>query len=174
MDQLIAQFWQLGTLYLCFAVIISTFFVRRIVEMIVPSAKKAADENDPKVTYKTKFAAWWNGVILYALPVLAGIGFAMGWQSYFCAGDAAESLKDAGMFGAIIGWFSSFLYKVVRKTLKKKTGIDPIPGPIDPATSDSEKPPAKEEESDEEESESDEKKDEKGSEDSKEKKAEKE
>lgn len=140
MDQLIAQFWQLGTLYLCFAVIISTFFVRRIVEFSVPSAKKQGDENDGTLTYKTKFAVWWNGVILYALPVLAGVGFALGWQSFFCSGDAAQSLKDAGMFGAIVGWFSSFLYKVVRKTLKKKTGIDPIPGPIDPTEPDSEPP----------------------------------
>lgn len=147
MDQLIAQFWHLGTLYLGCAIIIVTFFARRIVELSVPSLKKQAHENDKKLTYKTKAAEWWNGVVLYALPVIAGIAGAMVWQDFFCSGAAAESLKDAGMFGAIIGWFSSFLYKVIRKTLKKKTGIDPVPGPID--VTDSEPPEAKDDDEDE-------------------------
>ena len=132
MDQLIAHFWHLGTFYLGIAVVIVTFFTRRIVEQVVPSLKKQADENDEKPIYKTKLAEWWNKVLLYLIPVVAGVLGAIFWQDFFCSGVAAESLKDAGMFGAIMGWFSSFLYKVVRKTLKKKTGIDPIPGPIDP------------------------------------------
>ena len=101
MDQLIAQFWHLGTLYLGIAVVITTFFVRRIVEQAAPSLKKAAPENDPKLTYKTKLAEWWNGVILYALPVIAGILGATVWRSYFCP--EGMDGKDAVMFGTIIG-----------------------------------------------------------------------
>jgi hypothetical protein len=162
MDQLIAQFWHRGTLYLGVAVVIVTFFARRIVELAAPSLKKQADENDEKPTYKTKMAEWWNGVILYAIPVVAGILGAVFWRSYFCAD--VESLKDAGMFGAIVGWFSSFLYKVIRKTLKKKTGIDPIPGPIDPTESD---PPPKSDDDDEEDEPEDEKSEDKDDEDEK-------
>ena len=155
MDQLIAQFWHLGTLYLGIAVVIVTFFVRRIVEQAAPSLKKAAHENDPKPTYKTKLAEWWNGVILYALPVIAGILGATVWRSYFCP--EGMDGKDAVMFGTIIGWFSSFLYKVVRKTLKKKTGIDPIPGPIDPTEADSEDKPEDKEDEESEDKESEDK-----------------
>jgi hypothetical protein len=143
MNQLIAQFWQLGTFYLGIAVVIATFFVRRIVEQAIPSIKKAAHENDPKPTYKTKLAEWWNKVLLYLIPVVVGILGAIFWQDFFCSGEASENLKDAGMFGAIMGWFSSFLYKVVRKTLYKRTGIDPIPGPLDPTEKDSDPPPSK-------------------------------
>lgn len=137
MDQLKAQFWQLGTLYLAAIVVIVTFFIRRVVEEALPWLKKVADESDPKPIYKNKLSEWWNAVILYLLPVATGATGAACFPSYFASGKAAESTGNAIMFGMVIGWCSSFLYKVIRKGLKKKTGIDLTPGPIDPTAKDS-------------------------------------
>jgi len=129
MDQAVTALLKLESVYLAVAVVIVTFFVRRIVETAVPSAKKKADENAAGITYETSFARWWNSVILYAIPVVAGSGMAMaavasGWEML-----PVSTLGGAAISGGIVGWFSSFLYKVFRKVLKQRTGIDPIPGP---------------------------------------------
>jgi hypothetical protein len=150
MDQLFDQLLRRETIYLAFFVVIVTFFIRRIVETAVPSAKGV--ENGHKgATYKTKFGLWWNSVILYAIPVLLGAGVAI---LAFGSDYLPEDLKTragAGMWGAVIGWCSSFIYKVTRKFLKKKTGVDLTPGPAEPDKKDSEKPPAKDDDEDEEE-----------------------
>lgn len=117
---------QKGALLLGVLVVIITFFIRRVVETALPNLKKKADENSPQVTYLTEFARWWNSVILYALPVVTGSALAIVKPDWFLPESATKG--DAFLYGMIIGWFSSFLYKVVRKTLKARTGIDPVPG----------------------------------------------
>ncbi len=129
MDQVVDQFFSYGTLGLGIAVVILTFFARRIVETAVPSAKKAKDENEDGLTYTTRFSVWWNGVILYAIPVVGGAGLgAAAVAAQWSLTSAVTTVGGGAIYGSIVGWFSSFLYKVVRKTLKAKTGIDPIPG----------------------------------------------
>jgi hypothetical protein len=141
MDQAINQFWHWGTVGLAVLVVIGTFFVRRIIETAVPSVKAQKDG-----TYKTKFALWWNSVLLYSIPIVVGAG--LGLVGSYYEGSLPESIKThvGGLFfGVIIGWFSSFIYKVLRKVLKKKTGIDPGMGPVtDPS------PPPKDEDDKEE------------------------
>lgn len=146
MDQAVKQLFTWGSLYLAVAVVIVTFFVRRIVETAIPSAKKKADENSPKVTYETKFARWWNQVILYAIPVVGGGLLAMAATAAHWNLLSVDTLGGSAIYGAIVGWFSSFLYQVFRRTLKKETGIDPIPGPSDDITVTVEEKPAKPEE----------------------------
>jgi len=123
MDNAIANFLQFGTLILACAVFIVTFFVRKIVETAVPSVKKQADENSPNKTYTTGFSVWWNQVILYAIPVVIGCLFGLFNAPFMFAGDI-KTMSGRIIFGGVIGWFSSFLYKVVRKMIIKKTGID--------------------------------------------------
>lgn len=129
MDQAVTQLLTWGSVYLAVAVVIVTFFVRRIVETAVPSAKKKADENEAGVTYETTFARWWNNVILYAVPVLTGSLLALAETALEWGWLAPQSLSGAFLYGGIVGWFSSFLYKVFRKVLKARTGVDPVPGP---------------------------------------------
>lgn len=129
MDNAIANFLQFGTLVLACAVFILTFFVRRIVETAVPSVKKQADENAKAVTYKTTFARWWNSVILYAIPVVIGSLIGLVNISFIFTGDI-KTISGRMIFGGVVGWFSSFLYKVVRKMIIKKTGVDGSDLPI--------------------------------------------
>jgi len=147
MEQLYEQLVRRETLILAFVIVIATFFVRRIVETAVPSCKGKKDG-----AYKTKFGLWWNSVILYAIPVVLGIGVAIwAFSASVLPGDF-KTTAGAGMWGAIVGWCSSFGYKVVRKFLKSKTGVDLIPGPTDP-TKDSEEPLAKDDDDDDDEEE---------------------
>jgi hypothetical protein len=125
MDQAVNQFFTAGTAVLALSVVIFTFFIRRIVETAVPSVKKAADENQPAVTYKTQFARWWNQVILYAIPVVVGAGIGLLHVPYlFSVEGIGDSASSRVFFGGVVGWLSSYVYKIIRMTLKKKTGID--------------------------------------------------
>lgn len=128
MEQAADFLLQKGTLLLGVLVVIITFFIRLVAETAAPSLKKKADENSPEITYATPFARWWNSVILYALPVMIGGGLAMWKIAWFLPESASRS--DGLLMGIVVGWFSSFMYKVVRKVLKARTGIDPVPGPV--------------------------------------------
>jgi len=118
-----------GTAVLALSIVIVTFFVRRIVETAVPTAKKQNDENHPGITYMTTFARWWNSVILYAIPVV--VGGAIGWAHvpYLFSVEGLDTVSSRIFFGGVVGWLSSFFYKVIRMTLKKKTGVDINPTP---------------------------------------------
>jgi hypothetical protein len=143
MDQLYEQLISRETLILGFTVFIVTFFIRRIVETAVPSCK--GKDGAP---YKTKFGLWWNSVILYAIPVVLGSALAIwAFTAEVLQGDF-KTIPGAGMWGAIVGWCSSFTYKFVRKFIKKKTGVDITPTLSDP-TKDSD-PPEKKPEIDDE------------------------
>lgn len=125
-----------GTYVLGIFIFILTFFSRKIIESINPSLKKVADVNDPSVTYLTTASRWWNEVVLYVLPVIYGM--AAGWlkSDFFFNGIGDKGGKV--MFGAVVGWFASFLYKLLRKLVKQKLGLDIIP---DPSAGGSEPPP---------------------------------
>ena len=132
MDQAISQFLQPGTLALAVAVFILTFLIRRVVETAVPTLKKQSDENHPKVTYATGFARWYQQVILYAIPV--AVGTCLGaLQIQYVTPSEVSTVGGGMVFGAVVGWFSSFLYKIVRRALVQKAGVDvDIKDPIDP------------------------------------------
>jgi hypothetical protein len=146
MDQLFEQLLSRETIYLAFVVVIGTFFVRRIVETAVPSCKDKANGKLGS-EYKTKFGLWWNSVLLYAIPVAIGSLVAILAFGSDYLPDDLKTRTGAGLWGGVIGWCSSFIYKVVRKFLLKKTGVDLTPGPADPTKKkDSDKPPAKDDE----------------------------
>ncbi len=130
MDQFFEQLFRRETIYLVFIVIIGTFFIRRIVETAMPSIKGHINGQLGE-TYKTKLGLWWNSVILYALPVVLGALIALIAFKEIVP-DNISTRPGAAAWGAIIGWCSSFIYKVVRKFLKKKTGVDLTPGPANP------------------------------------------
>jgi len=130
MEEITSQILRPGTFAVAVAVFIVTWFIRKVVEGVWPHLRKNGDENEVKMTYITPFARWWNTVILYAIPVVLG-GLIGLLPSQFLHGD----IKDIGgrlLFQAGVGWFSSFMYKVLRKLILKKTGVDISPGSIKP------------------------------------------
>jgi hypothetical protein len=135
MEQITSQIFRPGTFSVAVAVVVLTFFVRRIVETIWRDLKKQASANSPNITYKSNMAIWWNTVILYAIPVFLG-ALASFIPSDFLHGD----IKDLGgkiLFQGGVGWFASFLYKILRKLILKETGVDIqpeslMPGPLGP------------------------------------------
>lgn len=130
MDSAYAQLLTKDAFIAAILVVIGTFFVRKIVETAVPSAK---GEDTPKGSvYKTRFGLWWNSVILYAIPVVfgAGVGALGKWTNYLVP-EGMTTMGGAILWGVVVGWFSSFLYKVARKLLKDKTGVELPAGPGD-------------------------------------------
>lgn len=112
-----------GTYVLAIAVFVLTFFTRKIVEISWPSLRKQADANSPDLTYLTSASRWWNEVILYAIPVAYG-GAACVVQSAFLFEGIDGGAKF--MYGAGVGWFSSFLYKALKKAIKNKVDIKEV------------------------------------------------
>lgn len=109
-----------GTYILAVAVFVLTFFTRKLVELSWPTLKKQADANSPNVTYLTSGSRWWNEVILYAVPVVYGALTAFS-SSPTLYGGLDGSAKV--MFGAGVGWFSSFLYKGLKRAIAGKLNL---------------------------------------------------
>jgi len=125
MEQITSQILRPGTFALAVAVFIATFFIRRIVEILRPGLK------NPKGTgaYASKSQMWWNSVIIYAVPVVLGGLFSLS-KSTWLFGEI-DTLGGKVMFGAGVGWFSSFLYKILKKVILKETGVE-LPGESEP------------------------------------------
>lgn len=124
MDNAVDLLLRQGTVALAVVVVIGTFFVRRIVETAVPSIKQKAHENSPEVTYPTKLSEWWNKVILYSVP--PGLGGLLGIFSIPFIFSPTDFTTMGGriIFGVGVGWFSSFIYKVLKKMISKTTGVE--------------------------------------------------
>jgi hypothetical protein len=125
MDNALDQLLTFGTMVFAVSIVIVTFFVRRIVETAWPVLRKQADENDPAITYSSSAARWYQTVVLYAIPVVAGGLIGLIKIPYFFP----ETVQTAGgrlFFGGVVGWFSSAVYKVVKRMLAKR-GVD-LPG----------------------------------------------
>lgn len=129
MDSALDQLFTLGTAIFAVSIVIVTFFIRRIVETQWPSLRKKADENVPATTYSTRFARWYQTVILYAIPVVAGALLGLLKITYFFP-ESVQTASGRLFYGGVVGWFSSALYKVVKKALASK-GID-LPGSMIP------------------------------------------
>ena len=127
MDEAVSHLLSTGAMILGMLTFIGTFLLRRIVETAVPSAKKKADANEAGITYMTGFSRWWNEVILYALPAIVGACIGIANIEMIFTEVGFNSLSGRVVFGGVVGFFSGFIYKVVRKILKKTTGVDFAP-----------------------------------------------
>lgn len=123
---IIALLTRSGTYVLAMAVFILTWFARVLVENTWPTLKKQADANARAATYLTKGSRWWNEVVLYIIPVFIGGLFGLFLKSEFFFGDIKE-VSTRVTLGGVVGWLASFLYKILRKAIKQKTGVDILP-----------------------------------------------
>jgi|SRR5688572_1022626 len=126
MDDALNQLLNFGTLIFAVSVVILTFFVRRVIETAWPQLRKQADENAPAVSYSTSAARWYQQVWLYVIPVTAGGLIGLLKIPYFFP-NSVETAEGRVFFGGVVGWFSSAIYKVVKRLLAQK-GIE-IPSP---------------------------------------------
>lgn len=117
MDQVAESLFSLVVVVVGLSSWAGTFLARKIVETAVPSAKKQSDANDPKKSYLTAFSRWWNECILYTLPVIIGMITSLCYP---------QDLKTSGklVLGALVGFFSAYVYKIVKKVISKKFDVD--------------------------------------------------
>ena len=125
MDEAVEQLLKFGTLVYAVSIVIVTFFIRRTLETKWPDLRKKADENAPAITYSSSVARWYQQVFLYAIPVV--VGMSMGLLDVPFFPETITTMSGRICFGAVVGWLSSAVYKVVKKTLAKR-GID-LPSP---------------------------------------------
>lgn len=122
MDEAFKDFFGVHTVVFAAVCWIGTFLIRRIVETTWPSLKKAASEMAEAATYKTSMACWWNQVILYFVPVVLGATASTLATMYpFPAG--IQSVSGRLFFGIVVGFFSGFLFKVVKPIFVRIFGL---------------------------------------------------
>lgn len=123
MDQTVQQFISFGAILLALAVFIITFFIRRSAELAFPVlVKTSCTEKDPSIS------TWWNQVILYAIPVIVGGLFGL-MNAPLLFGDQLKTMSARCLFGGVVGWFSGFIYKIVKKIIGDKAGVTPDESP---------------------------------------------
>ena len=129
MDQVVSQFFQLGTVVLACSVFIATYLIRKTVEIWKPRLKKQSHPNEPGATYLSKSAEFWNEVLLRFIPVLLGglIGLV---DAPFLFGEHLTGLGAQMLYGGVVGWFAATVYGAARKAFAKK-GIN-LPGGSNP------------------------------------------
>lgn len=124
MDNAVELLLRQGTVALAIVVVIGTFFTRRIVETAVPNIRQKAHENSPEVTYPTKLSEWWNKVILYAIPPTIGGLLGVLQIPFIFPPEDFSTMGGRVIFGVGVGWFSSFIYKVLKGMISKTTGVE--------------------------------------------------
>jgi hypothetical protein len=129
MDSALNQLLNLGTMVFAVSIVIATFFIRRVVETQWPALRKKADENAPSITYSTRLARWYQQVILYGIPVFVGGLLGLLKITYFFP-ESVQTAVGRIFYGGVVGWFSSAIYKVVKRVLASK-GIE-MPGSLSP------------------------------------------
>ncbi len=91
----------------CVMVWISVEIPRRIAEKIWPAIKDKMWERD---------------IVLVVVPPFLGMGYALVMRKYPFLVDQSEGVRVA--LGLTGGFFSSWVVRVVKLVLKKKTGVD--------------------------------------------------
>ena len=149
--QLVQELFSLKTIFLSLGIGVIIYFIRLFVEKI-PGVKKVktADKDGTHILYSNKFSEWWNDVILYALPIVLGVligGLAK--QTFWP--EFAPTRLGGIFYGAIAGWASGFVYRIVKKLLSgsgsdgdadsTKNDADPEPEPKKDAEPDPESKP---------------------------------
>lgn len=142
MDDAVKHLLTQEALMLGLLAFIGTFLIRRVVETAVPSLKKKADANAAEVTYETTMARWWNEAILYALPVVVGVLVAVFDIDFIFENLGIKTMDGRIVMGVITGFSSGFAYKLLRKVVKKVTGVDLVPTRGGSVTPDQPVPPA--------------------------------
>lgn len=116
MEEILGQLLRVGTGVVAVSVYIMTFFLRRLMEIAHPELKHKTGTK-----YDSKAQLWWNEIALYAIPVVLGCCMAF-IKSDWLFGEA-DTIGARVMFGGGVGWFSSFLYKAIRKAVQAKAGV---------------------------------------------------
>lgn len=97
------------------------FITRRIFEAGFTCLKATGDPAKP---YKNAAARWWNEVVLYAIPVLYGVGLCMLLRLTSFFPEEFRSLPAALVLGTALGFMSGFLYKVLKRLILREAGAD--------------------------------------------------
>lgn len=121
-DTIITEgFLLVPTLFFALGCWVATFLIRRIVETAYPKIKG-------KPPYETKLQEWWHEVILFALPATIGVIGALILRKSEVAGTSIvppmfSSWQGAILYGLVIGFFCSLIYKAFKQMFFKRLGV---------------------------------------------------
>lgn len=115
-------FLVLGTVFFALGCWILTAGVRRVLETAVPKLK------DKGPVYESKLAEWWREVVLFILPAAIGVAGAIPLRGVEVGGTRIipimfSSWQGAILYGLVIGFFCSLIYKAFKKMFFNKLGV---------------------------------------------------
>ncbi len=111
----------LPTLFFALGCWVATFLIRRVVETAYPKIKG-------KAPYETRLQEWWGEVILFAMPATLGVLGALVLRKAAVAGQNIippmfSSWQGAVLYGLVVGFFCSLIYKAFKQMFFKKLGV---------------------------------------------------
>lgn len=121
MDEALATFLGFHTLVFGLGCYILTLLTRRVFELAFPHLKKRAEAMDPLPMYWSKLSLIWNELVLDFLPMVWG-GVVASLATMYPFPANISSLSGRFFFGIVVGFFSSFVYKIVKKIIFTKIG----------------------------------------------------
>jgi hypothetical protein len=110
-------FLLIPTLFFALGCWVVTFIIRKVVETAYPKIKGTPP-------YETKLQSWWHEVILFAAPALVGVGGALSLKNVeMVIPKMFSSWQGAILYGLVIGFFCSLIYKAFKKMFFSKLGV---------------------------------------------------
>lgn len=114
-------FLLIPTLFFALGCWVITYLLRRVLETAVPKLKDTAP-------YETKLAEWWGEVILPTMPALIGVIGALILKGVVVEGYRIipvmfSSWQGAVLYGVVVGFFCSLIYKAFKKMFFNRLGV---------------------------------------------------
>lgn len=148
-NSLASVIFNVQTIYLCLAIYVVTYLIRRVVEGTWKILVQQGDAKKGSVT-----ARIWAEIVVPVLPIMIGGGLSFAAKTFVWPDFAIKTKLARFLYGCICGLFSAFIYNRIRGWLKSKADVSigdadeptglaspTIDGPIPPAPPKSNPPP---------------------------------
>lgn len=115
-NSLASSIFNVQTIYLCLAIYVVTYLIRRVIEGTWSILIQQGDAKKTSVSSRI-----WDEVVVPILPILIGGGLSFAAKTFVWPDFAIKTKLARFLYGCICGLFSSFIYNRIRGWLKSKS-----------------------------------------------------
>jgi hypothetical protein len=117
-NSLASSIFNVQTIYLCLAIYVVTYLIRRVIEGTWSILIQQGDAKKVSVPSRV-----WDEIIVPILPILIGGGLSFAAKTFVWPDFAIKTKLARFLYGCICGLFSAFIYNRIRGWLKSKTDV---------------------------------------------------
>jgi hypothetical protein len=117
-NSLASVIFNVQTIYLCLAIYVLTYLIRRVIEGTWGILVQQGDLKKGSVV-----ARIWSEIVVPVLPILIGGGLSFAAKTFVWPDFAIKTKLARFLYGCICGLFSAFIYNRIRGWLKSKADV---------------------------------------------------